>query len=989
MLIKRFINVKITYLAAAISASLALSACVSTNEEITPDSVIEENYQSSSVSSRSNNKVFAQDYVLEEFDNGLRVLVVKTDYPDLVSVQIPVSVGSRNEAEAGKTGFAHFFEHMMFKGSEKFPQDVYADIFKNAGVDNGAYTTNDYTNYHLDFAKEHLEKVLEIQADHFQNLKYSEAQFRTEALTVKGEYLKNNANPIRKLLANVRDTAFDNHTYKHTTMGFLKDIEAMPEQMAYGQQFFERFYKPEYVSIVIVGDVDPSETMNLVKKYWGNWQKGNYVSDITPEPKQTAPRYNHEQFDGLPGHWLLVSYKGTDFQPKAKDRAALDLISELYFSENSALYQELVVEKQLASQMFVYNPATKDAGLRHVFVKVNDAKDLVKVRDAINQTYAKVLTEKVSSEKLAQLKANLKYSFANSLDSSQAIAETLAEYMHFDRDPETINYLYNSFDGISIDDIVEVANKYFVDNNRTTVTLSALESIDGFDLEVSLTNAVAQAKSTTKAKNKANKVAKNSSSSKPSFTVLDNTNDSPLIDVNFLFYTGAAADPQGKKGVAALTASMLTQGGSATRSYQDIQQGLYPIAGQFDAQIDKEMMSFTGRVHKDNVEAWYELVSDQLLNPGWRQDDFARLKKELIDSIKAGLKSSNDEELGKEVLYSELYQGHPYQSYNYGDLSDLEALTLDDVKAFYNTQLTQAKLNLGLTGAMPKKIKKRLMADLAGLPAGDEPRLVLPKAPSLSGHHATIVEKNAQSTAVSFGFPIDTVRSDKDWAALWLVRSYFGEHRSSNSYLYQQIRQARGMNYGDYAYIEYFPRGMFQTKPDANLGRSSQIFQVWLRPLRSNNDAHFATRAALYELDQLIAKGMTEKDFEATRNFLLNYAPQLVASQDKQLGYALDSKFYQTDDFVNYVRKQLKQLTLADVNRVIKDNLQTDDVHYVFISGDADDMKKRLLSEQTSPLKYNSDKPAELLATDKIIQDYKLTIPAAQLKTVAIEDVFK
>ena len=961
---------KTKYLAAVIVASFTLSACIATqtNQNSTA--------QSAAVES-NNHKVFSQNYVFKELDNGLRVLIVKTDYPDLVSVQIPVSVGARDEDEVGRTGFAHFFEHMMFKGSEKYPQTVYADLFKNAGVDNGAYTTNDYTNYHLDFSKDHLDKVLEIQADHFKNLSYTEAQFKTEALTVKGEYLKNNASPTRKLLAAVRKEAFDTHTYKHTTMGFFEDVEAMPEQSAYGEKFFKQFYKPEYVSLVIVGDVDPNATMAMVEKHWGNWQKGDFVNNITPEPKQLAPKYVHEKFDGLPGHWLLVSYKGADWQPKKKDRAALDLISELYFSNNSALYQELVVDKQLASQMFNYNPETKDAGLRHVFIKVNEEKDLATVRDAINQTYAKARTELVSAEKLDNLKSNLKYSFVNSLDSSESIASTLASYMHFDRDPETINHLYNSFDNISADDIKRIANKYFIDENRTTVTLSALDKVAGFEKEVTLNTAVANLK------------MKKSQPTKAQFTVLDKTNDSPLIDVNFLFYTGAAADPVGKKGTAALMARMLTQGGSQTRSYKEIQQNLYPIAGQFTSQLDKEMMSFTGRVHKDNADLWYSLISDQLLNPGWREDDFKRLKKELIDGIKSGLKASNDEELGKEVLYSELYQGHAYEHFNSGDLSDLDTISLDDVKAFYKTQLTQAKLHLGITGALSNTLKTQMFSDLARLPVGDEKRLNIAKAPMLKGHHATIVEKNAQSTAVSFGFPIKTIRNDNDWAALWLVRSYFGEHRSSNSYLYQQIRQERGMNYGDYAYIEYFPRGMHQTKPDANLGRSSQIFQVWLRPLRSNNDAHFATRAALYELDKLIKNGMSEKDFQATRNYLTNYAPQLVASQDQQLGYALDSEFYQTDEFVKYVREQFAKLSLADVNRVIKANLQTDNIHYVFISGDGEDMKNRLLSEQTSPLKYNSEKPAELLATDKIIESYKLALPSKNVKVLAVDAVFK
>jgi zinc protease len=970
------------YLAAVIAASLTLSACMVTSDGIKSSSELAASNNASSRMSQqsvenSANKVFSQKYLFKELPNGLRVLVVKTDYPDLVSVQIPVSVGARDENEVGKTGFAHFFEHMMFKGSEKFPQDVYADLFKNAGVDNGAYTTNDYTNYHLDFSKDNLDKVLEIQADHFKNLKYTDAQFKTEALTVKGEYLKNNASPTRKLLAAVRKEAYDTHTYEHTTMGFFEDVEAMPDQIAYGQKFFQQFYKPEYVSLVIVGDVDPVATMAMVEKHWGTWQKGDFVSDITPEPKQEAAKYVHEKFDGLPGHWLLVSYKGSDWQPKKKDRAALDLISELYFSNNSALYQYLVVDKQVASQMFNYNPETKDAGLRHVFIKVNEEKDLATVRDAVNSTYAKARTELVSSEKLDNLKSNLKYSFVNSLDSSESIASTLASYMHFDRDPETINHLYNSFDNVSAEDIQRIANQYFIDENRTTVTLSALDKIADFEQEIDLNGAVAEIE------------MKNSQPSTPKFLVLDKTNDSPLIDVNFLFYTGAAADPTGKKGVAALTARMLTQGGSQTRSYKDIKKGLYPLAGRFSSQLDKEMMSFTGRVHKDNAYEWYKLISDQLLNPGWRDDDFKRLKKELIDGIKSGLKSSNDEELGKEVLYSELYQGHVYENFNSGDLSDLAEITIEDVKAFYNSQLTQAKLNLGITGAMPNALKEQLMTDLTALPEGDEKRLIIAKAPVLKGHHVTIIEKNAQSTAVSFGFPIDTIRSDKDWAALWLVRSYFGEHRSSNSYLYQQIRQARGMNYGDYSYIEYFPRGMYQTKPDANLGRSSQIFQVWLRPLRSNNDAHFATRAALYELDKLIENGMSEKDFQATRNYLTNYAPQLVASQDQQLGYALDSEFYQTEEFVKYVREQFAKLSLADVNRVIKENLQTDDIHYVFISDDGKDMKQRLLSEQVSPLKYNSEKPAELLATDKIIESYKLMLPKKNVEVIAVDKVFK
>jgi len=917
--------------------------------------------------------VFSQNYLLEELDNGLRVMIVKTDFPDLVSLQIPMSVGARNEVEQGNSGFAHFFEHMMFKGSKEYPLSVYGDTYKSAGVDYRAYTSDDNTNYHLNFSKEHLEKVIEIQADHFINLTYTEAEFKTEALTVKGEYLKNSANPVRKLSAIARKNAFNTHPYEHTAMGFLEDIEAMPSKMAYGQQFFEQFYAPENATIIIVGDVEPAKTLSLVKEYWGKWKRGRYVNDIPTEPKQKQPIYVHEKLEGLPGHWLLVSYKGSAWQPQEKDGPTLDLISELYFSSNSDLYQELVVEKQIASQLFFYTPNTKDVGLRHVYVKVNDEKHLDVARNAINETYAKMRVKLISEETLEKLKSSIKYNFANGLDSSQSIAGMLANYMHFDRDPETVNHLYRTADSITAQDVQDIANKYFTDNNRTTVTLSALDTIEGFNHDVSIDDAI----------------AKLSAKKKQHFSLLDNSNDSPLIELNLLFYTGAAADPEGQKGLSALMANMLTKGGSQTHQYKDIEQKMFPISGSFYAQVDKEMLSFRGRIHKDNVNQWYGLISDQLLNPGWREDDFTRVKKELLDSIKSGLKASNDEELGKEVLYSQLYQGHVYQSFNEGDISDLKALTIEEVKAFYRQQLTQAKLHLGITGAIPAGLKAKLFADLSTLPVGNEKRLTIASAPVLSGHHATIVEKEATSTAVSFGFPIDVRRSDEDWAALWLVRSYFGEHRSANSYLYQKIRQDRGMNYGDYAYIEYFPRGMYQTKPDANLGRSSQIFQIWLRPLRSNNDAHFATRAALYELDNLITHGMGEKDFIDTRNFLINYVPQLVDTQSKQLGYALDSEFYQTDSFVKYVREQLAKLTLADVNRVIKENLQSDNIHYVFISGDGEDMKHRLVNESRSVLVYNSEKSENIHREDKIIQNYPLSLPTNNVNVIPVKDIFK
>ena len=170
-------------------------------------------------------KLFPYNYTIDDLPNGLRLVTVPTDYPNLVALYIVVATGSRNEVEAGKSGFAHFFEHMMFRGSENYTADQREAIFKRAGAETNAYTSDDRTVYHETFSKEDLEEVMKLEADRFMGLKYTLPAFQTEALAVKGEYDKNSANPFSKLYEVLRETSFKTHTYSHTTMGYLKDIQ--------------------------------------------------------------------------------------------------------------------------------------------------------------------------------------------------------------------------------------------------------------------------------------------------------------------------------------------------------------------------------------------------------------------------------------------------------------------------------------------------------------------------------------------------------------------------------------------------------------------------------------------------------------------------------------------------------------------------------------------------------------------------------------------
>jgi zinc protease len=427
------------------------------------------------IAASPNNKIFSYKYHLDTLPNGLTVITVQTDYPNLVALYIDVRAGSRNEVEPGKSGFAHFFEHMMFRGTEKFPNEKYQEILKNAGASQNAYTDDDLTCYHTTFSKEDLETVLMLEADRFQNLKYSVEDFRTEAKAILGEYNKNSSNPINKLFEKLQEEAFQKHTYKHTTMGFIRDIEDMPNQYEYSLEFFKRYYRPEYTKMIIVGDLKYESTLSLVKKYWGDWQRGSFTADIPAEPPQAAPVVTHVEWPSPTLPYVVVGYKGPAFSDVAKDMATMDVISAVAFSESSPLYRKLVIDEQKVDQFFPYFSDHKDPYIVVVIARVNKADDFESVTQDILNTFGQMASTPVSTERLAAVKSNLKYRFALGLDNSEAIAATLARYLALGDSPETINNVYNVYDSITVEDVQKMAQKYFVENGKIIATLASAQ----------------------------------------------------------------------------------------------------------------------------------------------------------------------------------------------------------------------------------------------------------------------------------------------------------------------------------------------------------------------------------------------------------------------------------------------------------------------------------------------------------------------------------
>jgi zinc protease len=418
-------------------------------------------------------KIFPYPYVQEDLPNGLRLITIPTDYPNIVSIFIVVGTGSRNEIEPGKSGFAHLFEHLMFRGTPEFPPEKYEATLTDAGAASNAFTTDDFTAYHTTFSKEDLPRILSMEADRFQHLSYEPSAFKTETRAVLGEYNKNSANPLEKLYEVMRATAFTTHTYKHTTMGFIQDVEAMPGEYDYSRQFFDRYYRPEYTTIVVAGDVDPKRVRALVDERWSTWKRGGYQVQIPVEPPQDAARTAHVDWPSPTLPWVAIAYRGPAYSDDTAETVALDAISRLGFDENSPLYQKLVIEEQKVDSLRAGPPNQVDPELFSVFARIKNVADMDTVQRQIASTAQDFAAKPVDAQKLEALKEHLRYEFALGLDNSEAIAETVARYVALRRTPETANRYYETYSKLTAQDIQKVAQKYLVDRNRTTVTLTS------------------------------------------------------------------------------------------------------------------------------------------------------------------------------------------------------------------------------------------------------------------------------------------------------------------------------------------------------------------------------------------------------------------------------------------------------------------------------------------------------------------------------------
>ena len=420
-----------------------------------------------------NSDIFPYSYKIEELENGLKVVSIPLPNPHIISYYTVVRAGSRNEVEPGKSGFAHFFEHMMFKGTKTVPRPAYDEYLTRLGAGTNGFTSDDLTCYFtVSAGRDNLEEVVKTEADRFINLYYDEEMLKTEAPVIEGEYYASVSSPDRRLSEALRDTAFVSHSYKHTTLGYLKDILDMPNQFEYSQLFKQRFYAPDNIILLVAGDFDHGQLMDLVKKYYGGWERSDFTLVTPEEPAQTEAKRVHYPWPTQTLPRLAIAFHGPAYSDEKIDKAALDLLAEIAFSRSSPLVQRLVIKEQKCQSLNASFPDRRDPHLLTFQSVVKKEEDLPYVEEQILLELERLKTEPVAAEKLADIKSNMKYSLAGDLGTTDGVAGTLVAYLSLAADPGTLNKLFRLYERVTPEDIMAAAKKYFLKTNSTVATLS-------------------------------------------------------------------------------------------------------------------------------------------------------------------------------------------------------------------------------------------------------------------------------------------------------------------------------------------------------------------------------------------------------------------------------------------------------------------------------------------------------------------------------------
>lgn len=889
------------------------------------------------------------DYRHIELENGLDVITLEDFSSPIVAVQLWYHVGSKNE-QADRQGFAHMFEHMMFRGTDKLGPTDHDRLIRRVGGNANGYTSFDRTVYLETLPANQLELALWLEAERMTFLKIDQESFDTERKVVEEERRMRLNEPYGTVVENLLAEVFKVHPYRWTPIGNIAHLRA--SSVAELRDFWQRYYVPSNATLIIVGAVGHEEAQRLAKRYFGWIPSYDEPARMTiREPEVEEPRSVTLKEDNAPAPGVGVIFRTVPM--RHEDSVVLELLAKILGGGNSSrLYRELVAEKQLAVAVEADTWALEQDGLFGAgAVMPPFGSDSELVAEIIEGHIAQLRQSKVSERELTKAKNQMLRELVTQNLQIESKARMLGRAAVEFGDVSQVNRWLDDIRKVTADDIVRVANKYLAAERmmRVKVERNLLGAVTGKKKEEEQAPVTGEIETAAPKPSRAGLERSKDFPKEPPFgktsaakitpkysqEVLDNglkvlvveNHEVPFVTVQLGLLAGAWTED--KTGTAAMTMRMLTKGTSRHSEGQLADElETYAIGLSGSGEMDTSMVNMSCLT--EHIERAMLLLGEVILEPSFPEDEFEKLRRQVLTSL--AISSAEPEYVAERELRRRLYSEHPYSRTAVGEVEDVNALLVSDLKQWWDKFARPDMAVLIFAGDIDEKQAFESAKSIFGnwRVTTKQPEIKLPKLCELGCTHIYLVDRPGSTQSQIRVGQRGITRHDGRYPVSRVVSSYFGW--GFDSRLNESIRVAKGLTYGIWgSFIANRFAGEFKVSTFSKTQSTSQ-----------------AVRAVLDEIKRLKKEGPSNEELSNNQSYILGSfvrdreTPQQIASDL----WLIESQGL-ASDYLEWLLEGVAGTEQADCERLTDATIKTDGL-VVVVVGQAEQLKESL--EEIAPV---------------------------------------
>ncbi len=912
---------------------------------------------------------FSIDYEKYELDNGLEVILHEDKSDPIVSVAIMYHVGSNRE-KPGRTGFAHLFEHMLFQESENVGQDQFFKKIQDAGGTLNGGTWNDGTVYYEVVPKNALEMVMWLESDRMGFLinTVTEAAFANQQEVVQNEKRQRVDNNPYGHTGYVIDKAIypEGHPYNWQVIGELEDLQNAT--VADVKDFYDKFYGPNNATLVVAGDYDEEETKALIEKYFGEIKRRQEVAPMEPQNvtlSETKRLYHEDNFAQAPQLnmiWPAVEEYSADSYP-------LQFLAQLLSSgKKSPMYRVIEKDKELSSSYFAYPDSREVAGTFRVSVTGNSGVSLDSIEQAVFESLALFEEEGVSDRDLERVKASLETGFYNQIGSVLGKSFGLAQYNVFKGDPGFVSQDIENIKAVSKEDVMRVYNEYVKDKNyvitsfvpKGQLDLVARDSEQAQVVEEEITENVEEEVAELNAEfektpSEIDRTTEPGKGEQPPLSIpstweaeLGNqmkvwgieSNEIPLVNFNLVIEGGHFLDNIDKNGVANLMTDIMMEG-TANKTPEELEEEIELLGASLGMYTGTNSVTIYGNTLARNFGKTIDLVEEILLEPRWDEEELERIKTSTINRIQRN--SAQPNFIAGSVYRKMLYGEDHILAYDqFGTVDQVESITMDDLKAFYEKNYSPSVSDFHVVGDITQDEVMEALSDLEANWAAKDvefPEYPDPAERDSNGLYFVDVPGSKQSV-INIGY-LTIPRSHPDFYAAEVMNYKLGGSFSGN--VNMVLREEKGYTYGARS-------GFSGSKRYGTFTASSSV--------RTN-----VTYESVKIFEEEISKyreGIEQEDLDFTKNALIKSNARRFETLGALLGMLQEMSAYELpEDYVKQEEEVIRSMTLDRHKELAQQYLNPDKMIYLVVGdgatqfdrfSDAGFNEVQLLDKQGNPV---------------------------------------